>query len=41
MSTSLLLTGVTRKEEVDKAKIYPDYIVNDLNTLFVDVKQPC
>lgn len=41
ISTCLVLTGVTKKEEVDKAKIYPDYIANDLNTLFVDVKQPC
>lgn len=41
ISTCLVLTGVTKQEDVDKAKIYPDYIVNDLNSLFFKVKQPC
>ncbi|GIN19493.1 MAG TPA: HAD-IIA family hydrolase [Bacillus bacterium] len=39
--TCLVLTGVARKEDVDKTKIYPDFIIKDLNSLFFKVKQPC
>ncbi|GIN89415.1 acid sugar phosphatase [Siminovitchia terrae] len=39
--TCLVLSGVAKKEDVDQMKIYPDYIIKDLNSLFFKVKQPC
>ncbi|MCS7144763.1 MAG: HAD hydrolase-like protein, partial [Archaeoglobaceae archaeon] len=33
--TLLVLTGVTKKEDLEKASIKPDYILNSLEELFI------
>ncbi|MFD1708978.1 HAD-IIA family hydrolase [Siminovitchia sediminis] len=37
IQTCLVLTGIARPEDVDRKKIYPDFIVEDLHSLFADM----
>jgi ribonucleotide monophosphatase NagD (HAD superfamily) len=34
-SFDLVLTGASSKEDIEKTEIYPDYIVENLQSLFV------